>query len=210
MNSNEIESIIDYTFKDKTLLKLAFTHRSYNNFVNNEKLEFLGDSVLGFIVTNILFNSDSNEGELTRERARIVCEDNLNMCIEKLGVEKYLISKNLIVSKAVKCDLCEAIIGAMYLDSGLIECEKFIRRFVNFDIAEQIDYKTALQEFIQRGGKNTIVYKTYQKDGTLHNPVFETVLSIEDKIIATATGANKRLAEQAAANVALRELKANE
>ncbi len=206
MNCFEVEKIIDYKFKNPDLLNLAFTHCSFDNVNSNEKLEFLGDSVLGFIVTNILYNSDRNEGQLTRERAKIVCEDNLSRTIDKLNLEQFIISKNLVVSKSIKCDLCEAIIGAIYLDGGLECAKKFVESFVSFDVEQKKDFNTELQELIQQSGKNTIVYKTVQTAGTMNEPVFETNLFIEEKLISTASGKSKRVAEQAAAETALKIL----
>lgn len=204
MNCSEVEKIIDYHFSSPDLLTLAFTHRSYDNLNSNEKLEFLGDSVLGFVVTNILYNSNMNEGQLTRERSKIVCEENLSKTITSLGLEKFIICKNLVVSSAIKCDLCEAIIGAIYLDGGLESSKKFIEKFISFDVKTQKDFKTELQELVQQGGKNTIIYQTKQIAGTMNDPVFETNLFIDDKLVSTACGKSKRIAEQAAAQEALK------
>lgn len=207
MSFSEVEKIIDYKFKNIDLLKLAFTHCSFDNVNSNEKLEFLGDSVLGFIVTNLLFNSERNEGQLTRERAKIVCEENLSKTIIKLNLDKFIISKNLIVSNSIRCDLCEAIIGAIYLDGGLECSEKFVKSFISFNVEKQKDFKTELQELIQQSGRNTIVYDTYQTAGTMNEPVFETKLFIDKKLISTACGKSKRIAEQAAAETALNILR---
>ena len=206
MDYISVEKIIGYCFKNKDLLVRAFTHRSFDNNLSNEKLEFLGDSVLGFVVTNILYTSDRNEGQLTKERAKIVCEENLSKTITSLGLSDFLISKNLIISNAIKCDLCEAIIGAIYLDSGLDESRKFIEKFISFNVETKKDFKTELQEFVQQSGTNTIVYKTEMVAGTMNEPVFETNLYIDEKLISTEKGKSKRIAEQAAAKTALCKL----
>ena len=99
--------------------------------------------------------------------------------------------------------MCEAIIGAIYLDGGLECAKKFIESFVGFDVEQKKDFKTELQELIQRSGKNTIVYQTIQTAGTMNEPVFETKLFIEEKLISISTGKSKRIAEQAAAETAL-------
>lgn len=204
----EVESIIKYEFKDKEILKRAFTHSSLGS-ENNERLEFLGDSVLGYIVTCIIFDKYKlREGDLTKLRSNIVCEKNLSKTIYALNLDKYILLGNSYKgkpSRAMCCDLCEAIIGAIYLDSNhSVElAKKFIENFVSFDVEREIDYKTTFQEKVQITMGNEIVYQTVQIGGTDNNPIFESKLILNGKIVATATGKNKREAEQNSAKIAL-------
>ena len=205
-----IETRINYKFNNKELLKLAFTHRSYNT-KNNERLEFLGDSLLNLVVTNKIFSSDLHEGELTKLRAKIVCEENLAKSIDKLDIARYEILGGSFkgeITRAMKCDLCEAIIGAIYIDSDKnFDCvTKFICEYVDFNVELQEDYKTKLQELIQVSGRNTIKYDTKQLPNTIHSPVFETILTIDGVCYGSKRGINKREAEQSIAKEAVEKI----
>lgn len=207
-NIHDIEKSIGYTFKNKSLLLKAFTHSSYST-ENNEKLEFLGDSILGYVIAEYLYKFGQDEGLMTKRKADIVCEVNLSDAIDKLNVMQYInagahLKTN--ITSAIKCDLCEAIIGALYLDGGIEATKKFI--FEHINLGRKItDFKSELQELIQRDGVNYIHYDTVQVGGTSHKPIFETHLHLKDQCISIATGSSKRESEQRAAEKALNILK---
>ena len=203
-----VEKLLGYCFKDKSLISRAFTHSSISSD-NNEKLEFLGDSVLGFVIAEYLYGLGQDEGEMTKRKADIVCEVNLSDAIDRLKVVSYLKAGNHLksnITPSIKCDLCEAIIGALYLDGGIEVAKDFI--FKHIDLGRKIiDFKSELQELIQQEGVNYINYKTEQIGGESHNPIFETNLLLKDKCISQATGSSKRESEQKAAEKALIILK---
>ena len=215
-----LESKLKYTFKDKQLLLLAFLHSSYANYhnkISNEKLEFLGDSLLNFIVTDFLYrNSSLNEGELSKIKAYLVSSENLSIIIDDLQVLNYLKCSNFNPTKSqnVKCDLFEAIVGAIYLDSDFENVKTFVYHKLNLTeklILEtlnlSIDYKTKLQELVQKSGKNEIVYRLIKKEGLSHQPLFTVELLIKNQSICTATGNSKKQAENECARKAIELLK---
>ena len=218
VNISAVEKIIGYTFKSKKLLTKALTHSSYSNehrVESNERLEFLGDAVIEFIITEKLYAEfKGKEGDLSKIRALIVSEKPLAAAIDKLGLEKYLLkgvgeSKNTTKSKAIKCDMFEAVCGAIYLDGGIDEVKKFFTLAVG-DIIENLkvngyvdDPKTKLQELLKQA---KIVYST-SKSGVDHMPVYKTSVFINDVKMGTGTGSNKRTAEENAASQAINNLK---
>ncbi len=215
---SEVEKIIGYKFKNEKLLIKALTHSSYSNehrVESNERLEFLGDAVIEFIITEKLFNEfKGKEGDLSKIRALIVSEKPLADAIDKLGLEKYLLkgvgeSKNTTSSKAVKCDMFEAIAGAIFIDSGIEETKKFFTLAVG-DIIANIkvngyvdDSKTKLQEMLKQA---KIVYST-TKTGEDHRPTYKTSVFVNDVKMGSGSGSNKRTAEENAASVAINNLK---
>lgn len=210
----EIEKIIKYNFEDKNLLAKAFTHSSFSTR-NNERLEFLGDSVLQVIVTKILFieYGDVAEGKLSVIRTRIVDEKNLADTIDKLSLSKYVIlgkSFKSKPSKSMKADLCEAILGAIFIDNKcqMAEAEKFIRNFVELHYEFELDYKTKLQEYVQSIGIDRILYST--KESPKNSSNFQCLLFYKGQNIAIASGTNKKLAEQKAACIAYKYIKNEE
>ena len=215
-DSNEIEKIINYKFNNKQILKRAFTHSSYSKD-SNERLEFLGDSVLQIIISTYLFNESSyNEGVLSKYRAKIVCEKNLYDAIENLKLKKYLIvgdSYKEEPTKAMCADLCEAIIGAIYYDSGnLDEAKRFIFGNINLDMELIDDYKSKLQEYVQGLVKSTqdIEYTTFENgvvDGAI---TFCSKLYISKSFYGEGIGNTKKEAEQNSAKIALEKLKLGE
>ena len=217
LNVDEIEKIIGYEFKNKELLITAFTHSSYSKS-SNERLEFLGDSVWQIIVSTYLFNKTTfDEGVLSKYRAKIVCEQNLFRTISKLGLDKYLIvgeSFKSLPTKSMSADLCESIIGAIYLDSGnLIKAKEFIFNNIDLDMDFITDYKTALQEIVQGLGKTTqdIRYNTIKIESATNNEFcFESKVYICDVLYGSGIGKTKKEAEQNSAKEAMNKLNLGE
>lgn len=218
VNIDEIEKILNYHFKNKKYLQTAFVHSSYSNenkIESNERLEFLGDAVIEFIITEILYlEFNGKEGDMSKIRSMIVSEKPLSEAAERLGLDKYILkgigeSKNLMVSKAVKCDLFEAVCGAIYLDSGIDETRKFFERalgeqILNLKVNGYVDDpKTALQEMLKQA---KIVYST-SKSGADHCPTYTTTVFINDVKMGSGEGSNKKTAEENAASVAINNLK---
>ena len=218
VNLFEVEKIIGYKFKSKRLLQRALTHSSYSNehkVESNERLEFLGDAIIEFIITEILYRDfEGGEGDLSKIRALIVSERPLAETIDKLTLSQYLIrgvgeSKNATESKAIKCDMFEAIVGAIYLDGGLENAKKFFL-FALGDIIDNLkvngyvdDPKSKLQESLKQA---KIVYST-TKTGADHMPVYKTTVFINDVKAGTGQGSNKKTAEENAASMAINNLK---
>ncbi len=218
----EFERIIEYKFSNKNLLINALTHSSYaydHHTQSNERLEFLGDSILEFISSKFLFENYSNltEGEMTKVRATAVCEDGLYQIATKLHFEKYILlgrselsSPN--IKKAIIADSVEALIAAIFLDSNLENAQKFIER----NIAEPIkiasqnvgkkDYKTVLQEKLQEHGTVSIKYTIIDEKGPDHDKSFTAQVEFNGKILASGTGRSKKDAEMEAARKALENL----
>lgn len=218
VNLSEVEEIIGYRFKTKKTLQKALTHSSYSNehkVESNERLEFLGDAVIEFIITERLFlEFKGKEGDLSKIRALIVSEKPLAEAIDKLGLEKYLIkgvgeSKNTTKSNAIKCDMFEAIAGAIFLDGGIDEAKRFFNLALGKNI-ESIklhgyvdDPKTKLQEMLKQA---KIVYST-TKTGADHQPIYKTTVFVNDVKMGMGQGSNKRTAEENAASVAINNFK---
>ena len=198
---------LGYEFKNKDLLKRATTHSSKSP-ENYERLEFLGDSILDFVVGEYLFvNSDKSEGELTVLRSHFVSEANLCKVFDELDIEKEIIlgkSWKGALSKAVKCDIVEAIIGAIYIDSGLDDAKKFIvskLRLDEFDSIEDDNYKSKLQELIQANFKCKMSYVT-EKEGE----GFSSSFYMDEDKISSGFGMDKTSAEQDCAKKAIKVL----
>ena len=220
MKLENIENEIKYEFKNKELLKKALTHRSYaneNNIESNEKLEFLGDSILEFLTSKYLYNTYKNlkEGEMTKVRAAVVCEDSLYNIAKKhnfsdvLYLGKSEIKNNSATRKAILADSVEAVIAAIYLDSDLEMVEKFIIENLKepIEIASKNvgmkDYKTVLQEKLQVHGEVNIEYKF----GPDHNKTFTVQVYCNNNLLAEGTGKTKKGAQMEAAQKALLKLK---
>lgn len=218
----EIENKIGYVFKDKRMLVRAFTHSSASKdaLSNYESLEFLGDSILDFIVAKrlMLENPNAHEGVLTHRRAEIVSQEPLEKAVEMLKISKYLIvGKGEKVAQItnhtkVQSNLYEAIVGAIYLDSKSVdEAEKFILTTLkhHFDGSvkhvEERDYKTELNEFATRH-KLQVEYVEVEKSGSPHDPTFVMDVKIDGVTSGRGKGKNKRSAQQAAAQVALKHI----
>ncbi len=215
-----IQEKIGYTFKDKELLNTAFVHSSMASFINhesNERLEFLGDSILNFITTEYLYqNFLQDEGHLSKAKAYLVSAKNLSKFIKNTGVIKFLHSKtfNPSTSENVMCDLFESILGAIYLDSKSIDtCKTYVienLKYKDEDLnkiyEEMQDFKTKLQEMVQKNPKDKLEYVVAMKNGPAHDPQFTMVCMINGEEISKATSHSKKDAENKCAKLALEVL----
>ncbi len=216
----ELNPILAYSFKDESLLNDALTHRSVSKR-NNERLEFLGDSILNFVVAADLYRRypESSEGELSRIRASLVNKETLAALGQSLGLGDFLIlgsgelKSGGFRRKSILADTVEAIFGAVYLDSGLVEAEALILRVYKdylsnpIDIGSLKDPKTRLQEFLQSERRELPVYDLVEVTGKSHAQTFKVVCriaGIEEE--AYGVGSSRRKAEQAAAAMALDNL----
>ena len=210
-NLDKVQELIEYNFKNIELLKLAFVHSS-NGKPNNQRLEFLGDSVLDLIVSNILFENKSNsEGQLTKKRATLVCEENLSDIVFAMGLDKYLtLGKSFKgePTNAVRADLFEAIVGAMYLDSGysLDEVTNFVKKHLDLSVCNSIDYISALQELVFQDKNSTIEYKTKEVECIGDEHEFESEVYINGLICASARGSSKKEAKKNVAKIVYENL----
>jgi len=218
----KIKKELGYEFKNKELLKTALTHTSYayeKKVESNEKLEFLGDSILEFVSSEYIFEnySDLKEGEMTKVRASVVCEKSLHEIAEKHNFSDFLrLGKSEKVSQqevrpAIMADSIEAVIAAIFLDSGMEYAKKFIIENLKepIEIATkhigQKDYKTVLQELLQKNGNVLIEYEIIKESGPDHDKMFTAEVKCNGKILATGIGKSKKLAEMEAAKNALKE-----
>ena len=221
MGIAEFESVIGYEFKDKELLKIALTHSSYANEnkmpVNNERLEFLGDSVLGFVTAEYLFSELKGrpEGELTKLRAAVVCEKSLFRFAEKISLGQYIFmgkgeehsgGRN---RPSIVSDAFEAVIAAMYIDGGFDAVRPYILGFIKDAVKREANFKdnkSLLQEEIQKNKGNTLVYEEIGESGPDHEKVFSFVVKLNGRVIGEGEGKSKKEAEQAAAGDALSKM----
>ena len=220
MDLKTLEENIGYTFKNKDLLKKALTHTSYayeHKLESNEKLEFLGDSILEFVSSKYLFDKFSNlkEGEMTKVRATVVCEKSLYKIAKLHNFSDFLyLGKSEIVTggknrPAILADSVEAIIAAIYLDGGLEPAEKFIISNLSEEIelatkhVGDKDYKTVLQEKLQKHGEVKIEYEIIKEFGPDHDKSFIAEVKCNGKILATGEGKSKKEAQMQAAKKAL-------
>lgn len=220
----QLETEIGYAFKDKDLILKALTHSSYANekkmekYNHNERLEFLGDAVLEVCTSDFLFKEylDKPEGDLTRLRASIVCEPTLAECARAIHLPDFLIlgkgeeTTGGRYRDSIVSDAFEAVIGAIYLDSGIEEAKKFIIRFVLNDIENKhlfYDSKTILQETVQKLYKKKVEYKLISEEGPDHDKKFNVQVLLEDTILGEGIGRTKRKAEQQAAYQAILKIR---
>ena len=216
---NEIEQKLGIVFTDKALLELAFTHSSYGNIKSiesNERLEFLGDSVLHFATTQYLYNNFLlNEGVLSRIRSYVVSAKNLAKALEELNVSKYLqyTQNGNTVPNHIKANLFEAILASIFLDKGFEVAYNFILKHLHYskELFEKLiknanDYKTQLQELVQVKKENTLKYEIIKKEGPPHSPSFLVAVLFNGEVIATAYGKSKKEAENLAAQQSLKKL----
>lgn len=210
-----LESNIGYTFKDKSLLETAITHSSFDGKTNYENLEFLGDSILGFVVAKYLFNHfDLREGDMSKNRAKIVNAKELCKVANSLELSRFVklgdSYKNMQISYNILADMIEAIIAGIYLDDGIDTAEKFVldKIIISYEnitniIKSNIDYKTMLQERFQVSGSVHIEYVVISAVGKSNDMTFTTELRIDGVAISQGVGKSKREAEQMAAKSAL-------
>lgn len=221
---NELEKAIGYHFKNITLLQNALSHSSYANerwhdsLKSNERLEFLGDSVLGMLVADYLYRNFPNrpEGELTRMRADMVCEKTLATVANTLELGKHLmLGKGEELNggrtrESILADAVESVIAACYLDGGMEAAVNFIKRFILVKVPvtklQNVDYKTALQELVQQKKNQVIAYTLVGESGPDHDKQFEVELTINSRLVGKGCGSSKKRAEQMAAQSALEHL----
>ena len=217
-----LQENLKYTFKNLSLLENALTHSSYanearNGIKSNERLEFLGDSVLSIIVSDYIFKEYKNipEGELTKLRASLVCEKSLCSFSRELNIGEYLkLGKGEDKGggrdrDSILADAFEAVLAAVYLDGGIENARELVLRFVLPELEQSNDevfkdYKTALQEIIQRNPEESVNYILTGESGPDHNKLFEVEVHLNSNIIGRGTGKSKKMAEQMAAREALR------
>ena len=220
----KLEQGLGYTFRNKTLLENALTHSSYANenrerhLPDNERLEFLGDSILGFVVAEYLYRNfpDKPEGELTRIRADLVCERNLAEAAATIELGSYLLlghgeeqgggrKRDSIVSDAM-----ESVIAASFMDGGFAAAKEIIDRLILSNIPKgrprNFDYKTAFQELVQRKKDQQIHYELTGESGPDHDKHFEVEVLLNGKAVGHGVGSSKKRAEQAAAEAAIEAL----
>lgn len=209
---SEIEEKIGYVFRNKELLKEAFTHSTYANVhggKDNERLEYFGDAVLQLVVTEWQYSKDekATEGEMTRERQKLVCEEALDNAVERLGVEKYLLKEggSANVGRKTVSSLFETLTAAIYLDGGYAKAKKFILKHGVLQAQVFVkNPKSELQEFLQKTGEDLPVYQT-QKSGKDNAPIFRCEATARG-MVGNGEGGSKKEAEQAAARSLLEAL----
>ena len=206
---------LGYEFKDKSLLKTSLTHPSFSKKNNYERLEFLGDRVLGLIISNEIFNiySDDSEGNLAKKISFLVCKNTLIKIADKLMLENYfIISKNIKKTSfdSIKANSLEALIAAIYLDSNFSNTYIIVKKLWNNYIQKiNLDYhdpKSKLQEWSLKTNNILPVYEVKKKEGPDHNPIFTVNLKLNGKIYSIGVGKNKQDAEVMAAEKALKEI----
>ena len=221
---SKLEQALGYTFRDRSLLENALRHSSYANekrkagFTSNERLEFLGDSILGFVVAEYLYRNYPNhpEGDLTRMRAELVCEGSLAAVSAQLGLGEFLQlghGESLGGGRArasINADAVESVIAAIYLDGGFSPAKALIERMILREIEARTpvntDYKTMLQELVQKEKNQTLKYCLVSESGPDHDKEFRVIVLLNDRIIGEGIGRSKKRAEQAAAAQGLQQL----
>ena len=214
----ELEKIIKYSFKDSSLLNKSLTHKSFDNINNNEKLEFLGDRVLGLIISQKLLEKfpEEKEGIIDKKFANLVNKKTCSSIAKKLNLKKFLFvsasHKNLERSAdKIVSDCLEAIVGAIYLDNGLKSAQKFILNFwesyLDKSIITLIDSKTQLQEYSLKKFKELPKYTFQKRVGPQHEPLFKTEVQIPNSKKTHGTGSSKKNAQQSAAAKLIKILK---
>lgn len=213
--SHPLEKIIGYTFKNQALLETALTHTSYANesripVEHNERLEFLGDSILSVVVADYLFHHvDKPEGELTRMRASLVSEDALFQFAQEIKLGQYLrLGHGEDIGggrkrPSVVSDAFESVIAALYLDGGMEIARQFILPFIREGKTAEADYKTQLQEIVQQNPEEKLTYVLESETGPDHDKHFVVAVHLNSNCFAKGEGRSKKQAEQHAAREAL-------
>ena len=220
----DLEEAIGYRFGNISLLRNALTHSSYanerwhNSLMSNERLEFLGDSVLGMVVAEYLYRTfpDRPEGELTRMRADMVCEKTLAAVAGTIGLGKHLLLGNGEeqgggrTRDSILADAVESVIAACFLDGGMEAARQFIQKFILVEVPvtklHNVDYKTSLQELVQQKKNQVLTYTLVGESGPDHDKRFEVELKLNGQVVGVGSGSSKKRAEQDAARVALEAL----
>jgi len=223
--SDELQTRLGYTFHRHNVLRHAITHSSFvheqklNTSESNERLEFLGDAVLEICISDFLYHRypDMSEGELTKRRAALVCEKSLAKIAKKLKLGNVLLLGQGEAQdggrerESILSDAMEAILGAVYLDGGMEEVKHVISRLFE-PLADKAvnrvkDYKTTLQEFLQKSSNETAKYEIINEEGPSHKRVFTAQALHKEQILGTGSGGSKKIAEQEAAKMAIKKLK---
>ncbi len=220
----DLETAIGYRFKNISLLQNALTHSSYanerwhNSLLSNERLEFLGDSVLGMLVADYLYRTfpDRPEGELTRMRADMVCEHTLATAANRIGLGEHLLLGHGEEQgggrsrESILADAMESVIAACFLDGGLEAALKIVRQFILVEVPvkklNNADYKTALQELVQQKKNQALSYAMVGQSGPDHDKKFDVEVSLNGKVVGRGSGSSKKRAEQMAAKAAIESL----
>ena len=216
-NLANFQKKIGINFHNQKLLTKSFTHKSYNPVENNEKLEFLGDRVLGLIISqNLLkFFPNDKEGDLDKKLASLVNKKQCAVIAKDINLQEYILIKNsnnkTNIENKVLSDCLESVIGCIYLDQGLEVAEKFIiknwKKYLNKSLITERDSKTKLQEYSLKNYKSLPVYKLLENKGPRHKPLIKVSVNIKNSKNITATGNSKKEAEQKAAKKLLTSLK---
>ena len=221
---SELEAGLGYTFRDKSILENALTHSSYANehhmgrLNSNERLEFLGDAVLELTTSEYLFENypEMPEGDATKTRASIVCEQSLAFCAKSIPLGDYILlgkgeeQSGGRLRASITSDAFEALIGAIHLDGGFTSAKEFITKFVLNDLEHKklfFDSKTILQERVQAHHGEPLHYELVGEEGPDHNKNFTVEARVNGKIMGQGSGHTKKAAEQAAAYQAIRTIK---
>ena len=220
----DLEAAIGYKFHNISLLQNALTHSSYanerwhNSLLSNERLEFLGDSVLGMLVADFLYSTfpDRPEGELTRMRADMVCEHTLALVANRIHLGQHLQlghGEERLGGRSresILADATESVIAACFLDGGLEAAARFVKRFILVEVPvsrpHNMDYKTALQELVQQKKNQTLTYTLVGQSGPDHDKVFAVEVCLNGETVGSGSGSSKKRAEQMAARSAMEKL----
>ena len=220
----ELEDRIGYHFKDRALIRMALTHSSFaneqkiNKQPDYERLEFLGDSVLEMVSSTYLYNNypDKKEGQMTKMRASMVCEQALAFCARDFELEKYILlgkgeeSTGGRHRDSIISDVMEAVIGAIYIDGGIEAAKKHIDKFILNDLENKqifIDAKSVLQELVQKDSSKTLSYEICGESGPEHDKIFKSRVLVNGEILGEGEGHTKKAAEQQAAYQAVLKLR---
>lgn len=219
---HELEKVLNYTFKNKDILREALTHKSYvaerRQNKDNERLEFLGDSVLGLVVAGHLYNrlTTKEEGVLSKIKSNLVSRHNLYFWAKDLALGQYMLLGQGEIStggrerESILSNAMEAVIGAIYLDGGFDEASRVIQAWLDTQKMEEDsgDYKSILQEYLQKRGKAAPSYEVLSTIGPEHDKIFTVRVCLKEKELGTGKGKNKKAAQQEAAKAALLAFKA--
>ena len=215
INLIELERTININFLNKENLILSLTHKSYNSKINNERLEFIGDRVLGLIISSELLKIYPNQkvGYLDKMFASMVNKRTLLNIGKKIGLEKFIIGSNTTkknIEDKIISDTCEALIGAIFLDFGYIKAKKFIlnywEQYFKLNTTYQVDSKTKLQEYSLKKYKVLPIYKLISNSGPRHKPIFKIGVRLKNTKFVYATGSSKKNAESKSAEILLKDI----